>query len=84
MSAPTARGHDDHSHGYDTEYGAPYAGAYDELRGHGYWRYVPSVGARLWFPYVDATWRPYYYGHWIHTSAGMTWELSRSKLSLGP
>jgi hypothetical protein len=71
LSASAARGHDD-DHYYEYS-DAPHGGAYDDLHGYGYWRYVPSVGARLWFPYVEASWRPYYHGHWIHTSAGMTW-----------
>jgi hypothetical protein len=46
---------------------------YDMLAPYGAWRYVPAFGAHLWFPWVDRSWRPYYYGHWVRTSFGLTW-----------
>ena len=50
--------------------GIPY---YDSLQGYGAWRYVPAFGTHLWFPWVDVSWQPYYYGHWVRSSFGMTW-----------
>ncbi|HMB71696.1 MAG TPA: DUF6600 domain-containing protein [bacterium] len=46
---------------------------FDSLRGHGRWQRVPGFHEPLWFPYVAASWRPYYYGHWVNTHYGMTW-----------
>lgn len=46
---------------------------YDSLAPYGAWRYVPAFGTHLYFPYVDRSWRPYYYGHWVRTTFGMTW-----------
>lgn len=46
---------------------------FEPLRGYGRWIWMPSFGTHLWFPYVEASWRPYTYGHWIHTQLGMTW-----------
>jgi hypothetical protein len=46
---------------------------FESLAGYGRWHRVAGVGGYVWFPYVDTTWRPYYYGHWVHTSLGMTW-----------
>lgn len=46
---------------------------FEPLGGYGRWIWMPSFGAHLWFPYVEASWRPYTYGHWIHTRFGMTW-----------
>lgn len=59
--------------------GNPYAysaGPYSEfqsLRGYGIWQRVPGFREPVWFPYVAASWRPYFYGHWINTRYGMTW-----------
>ncbi|NNE07510.1 MAG: hypothetical protein HKN20_03000, partial [Gemmatimonadetes bacterium] len=55
---------------YDDGYGGWYE---DELAPYGRWRYIESLGAELWFPYVDDTWRPYTDGHWINTKHGWTW-----------
>jgi len=46
---------------------------FDSLRGYGRWQRVPGLHEAVWFPYVAASWRPYYYGHWINTRFGMTW-----------
>ncbi len=46
---------------------------YAELEGYGEWRFVPSIGVRLWFPFMEIGWRPYTYGHWVHTYDGLTW-----------
>jgi hypothetical protein len=46
---------------------------FDSLDPYGAWRYVPAFGAHLWFPWVDRSWRPYFYGHWVSTTFGMTW-----------
>jgi len=70
-AAPIAGAHDDRDH--DDDDSGYWSDDYDELRGWGRWRWVPSVGARCWFPYVDASWRPYYHGHWVYSPAGMTW-----------
>jgi hypothetical protein len=67
----------DDLHGFGSR---PYYGPYpaevvrfEFLHGYGHWRWVPRLRAHLWFPFVEASWRPYVYGHWIHTSHGMTW-----------
>jgi hypothetical protein len=60
----------------DDDHGCRHAAGiprFDMLHGHGAWRYVPAFGAHLWFPWVDVSWRPYYYGHWVRTTFGMTW-----------
>jgi len=48
----------------------PYAGAFDRS---GAWRYESSYGY-VWYPRVDASWRPYYHGRWSTLpSYGWTW-----------
>ena len=48
----------------------PYAGALDRS---GAWRYESSYGY-VWYPRVDASWRPYYQGRWATLpSYGWTW-----------
>jgi hypothetical protein len=77
---------DDGRHGRHDRYGwySPWYGpgpghhpreayVFGNLDGYGCWRWVPAVGANLWFPYVDHAWRPYYYGHWVQTPLGITW-----------
>jgi hypothetical protein len=73
------RGHDRYDW-YSPWYGpGPYhhhpreAYVFGNLDGYGCWRWVPAVGANLWFPYVEHDWRPYFYGHWVHTPLGITW-----------
>jgi hypothetical protein len=46
---------------------------FDSLRGHGRWSRVAGFHDPVWFPYVAASWRPYFYGHWVNTRFGMTW-----------
>jgi hypothetical protein len=59
---------------YGPTYGQPReAFVFASLDGYGSWHFVPEVGAYLWFPYVERSWRPYYYGHWIQTPLGITW-----------
>ncbi|MFN8179036.1 MAG: DUF6600 domain-containing protein [bacterium] len=80
-------GYDDNG-GYDDEYGNYGDDSYDNyddygvsgaiphygmLDDYGAWRYVPAFGTNLWFPWVDDSWRPYYYGHWVRSSFGMMW-----------
>lgn len=71
------RDRDDWSGGGWVTYGDDYRSAripyYASLDGYGAWRYVPSFDTYLWFPWVGPEWRPYYYGHWVRTSFGMTW-----------
>jgi len=74
LIAPAARGHDrDDDDHYDHDWTGRHGYDYESLRGWGHWSWVPGFDSLLWFPYVEAGWRPYYYGHWIHTPAGMTW-----------
>ena len=48
----------------------PYAAALDR---HGYWRDEPTYG-RVWYPRVEADWRPYYRGRWTNLRPyGWTW-----------
>ena len=42
------------------------------LSSYGDWVYIQPFGS-VWRPAVIAGWAPYYYGHWIWTSAGWTW-----------
>lgn len=42
------------------------------LNGYGSWVYLPAFG-RVWIPYVEIGWRPYFNGHWVWTSYGWTW-----------
>jgi hypothetical protein len=43
----------------------------ERLSPYGHWEFVPDYG-RVWVPFVAATWRPYYYGHWVLTDYGWT------------
>ena len=48
----------------------PYAASLDR---EGYWSDEPTYG-RVWYPRVDAGWRPYYRGRWAHLRPyGWTW-----------
>ena len=60
--------------GYSTRYLPTevhyYAGAFDR---HGDWTYEAPYGY-VWYPRVDAGWRPYHYGKWsYHFQFGWTW-----------
>lgn len=50
----------------------PYA-EFSDLNGYGRWSRIPGFRDPVWFPYVAASWRPYFYGYWIDTRFGMTW-----------
>jgi hypothetical protein len=44
-----------------------------ELSRYGSWRLDPDYGW-IWIPDNQAsTWRPYYYGHWVHAPIGLNW-----------
>lgn len=58
---------------YEPEWAYEWDDEYADLDGYGEWRFVSGAGARLWFPFVEVSWRPYMHGHWIHTDFGMTW-----------
>ena len=48
----------------------PYAPAFDT---YGSWRHEPSYGY-VWYPRVQAGWRPYYHGRWVSLRPyGWTW-----------
>jgi hypothetical protein len=48
----------------------PYGGTLDR---YGSWQYTEPYG-NVWYPTVDASWRPYYYGNWEPIrSYGWTW-----------
>jgi hypothetical protein len=48
---------------------------FGELSAYGSWVFTPEYG-RVWVPYANRTagWRPYFYGHWVFTDYGWTWE----------
>ncbi|MSP90786.1 MAG: hypothetical protein EXR79_03105 [Myxococcales bacterium] len=81
---------DDGYYGYNPPpYGAasqPYGGAagtqqtgpdehFGDLSAHGTWVWTADHG-RVWVPYANRTagWRPYFYGRWVFTDYGWTWE----------
>lgn len=49
-----------------------YVSDYDYLDDYGEWIYMPPYG-RVWHPYVVASWRPFFHGHWIWTDWGWMW-----------
>jgi hypothetical protein len=46
---------------------------YDQLSGQGQWIQTDDYGYVFQPNGNDANWRPYTYGHWVDTDAGMTW-----------
>ncbi len=45
----------------------------DQLAEHGTWQFIGSYGW-AWRPYVNAGWRPYFYGQWVRGRSGcLTW-----------
>jgi len=82
LMSPTANAefHFGVSFGFSDEfyYGGQAAGWHGEfsfetaLDGYGYWEYIPIHG-RIWIPYVNTNWQPYYYGYWIWSTYGWTW-----------
>ena len=48
-------------------------GNYDQtLNEYGNWIMISPYG-NVWKPFVDATWQPYDYGHWVYSNYGWTW-----------
>jgi len=46
---------------------------YDQLANQGTWINSDKYGYVFQPTETDANWRPYTYGHWVNTEAGMTW-----------
>ena len=46
---------------------------YDQLAGQGSWIQTDKYGYVFQPTESDPNWRPYTYGHWVNTDAGMTW-----------
>ncbi len=44
----------------------------DELNRYGEWVYLADYG-NVWRPFVDLSWKPFYYGHWTYTDEGWAW-----------
>jgi hypothetical protein len=66
--------HDDRSGGRSAQYLPPDLRVYGAtLDQYGTWQYDTSYGY-IWYPAVDAAWRPYYSGYWASVpSYGWTW-----------
>jgi hypothetical protein len=47
---------------------------YDQLAGQGTWIQTDKYGYVFQPTESDPNWRPYTYGHWVNTDAGMTWD----------
>ena len=47
---------------------------YDQLASQGTWIQTDKYGYVFQPKENDPNWRPYTYGHWVNTDAGMTWE----------
>src|SRR5260221_4079086 len=47
---------------------------YDQLADQGTWVQTADYGYVFQPTVSDSNWRPYTYGHWVHTDAGMTWD----------
>jgi len=47
--------------------------SFSELNDYGEWVVVGGYG-KVWRPYADQSWRPFYYGRWVWTSDGWMWE----------
>jgi hypothetical protein len=48
---------------------------FNDLGSYGSWNYTPEYGT-VWIPYANRTagWRPYFYGSWVYTDWGWTWQ----------
>jgi hypothetical protein len=46
---------------------------YDQLAGQGTWIQADKYGYVFQPTESDPNWRPYTYGHWVNTDAGLTW-----------
>lgn len=64
-SAPANGAQDDSSVSFQT--------FYDQLAGEGSWIQTDKYGYVFQPTESDPNWRPYTYGHWVNTDAGMTW-----------
>jgi hypothetical protein len=51
---------------------------YDQLAGQGSWINTDQYGYVFQPNETDPNWRPYAYGHWVNTDAGMTWVSDES------
>jgi hypothetical protein len=51
---------------------------YDQLADQGTWINTDKYGYAFQPTENDPTWRPYTYGHWVNTDAGMTWVSDES------
>jgi hypothetical protein len=47
---------------------------YDQLADQGTWVQTDKYGYVFQPKEGDSNWRPYEYGHWVNTDAGMTWD----------
>lgn len=52
---------------------ASFQNFYDQLAGQGTWIQTDQYGYVFQPTETDPNWRPYMYGHWVNTEAGLTW-----------
>lgn len=57
----------------DEDTNASFQTFYDQLSDQGTWIQTDQYGYVFQPTVSDPNWRPYTYGHWVHTDAGMTW-----------
>jgi len=46
---------------------------FSDLDQYGEWMHVQGYGT-VWRPYAEEGWRPFTYGHWVHTGRGWHWD----------